>query len=89
MVFAYKAYKDDAKYKIKPTEISWPEEMGSTPFYYNEYVDETIRETDENEYWELMIGAESMRRPLGWILEQLTDQPEVVRASNYFQYPIR
>ncbi|KAJ5569291.1 GTP-binding nuclear protein gsp1/Ran [Penicillium hetheringtonii] len=47
MVFVYKVYEDDTKYKIKPTDISWPEEMGSTTFHYNEYRDTTNWERDE------------------------------------------
>ncbi|KAJ5403294.1 hypothetical protein N7509_003165 [Penicillium cosmopolitanum] len=56
MIFGYKAYEDDAKYKIKPTEISWPEEMGSTPFHYNEYLGEHENwMTDKTEYYEGFI----------------------------------
>ncbi|KAJ5376328.1 hypothetical protein N7509_013214 [Penicillium cosmopolitanum] len=94
IVFAYKAYEDDTKYKIKPTEISWPEEMGSTPFHYNEHRDTTNWETDETHFSAMLLADTSMRRPFGWILEQLTGQPEVGFQVHYpsgpgFWYPPR
>ncbi|CAI7592973.1 unnamed protein product [Penicillium pancosmium] len=87
IVFAYKAYEDDAKYKIKPTEISWPEEMGSTPFHYNEYRDTTNWETDQTHYSAMLLADLSTTRPLGWILEQLTGQPEIGLIAHYSPGP--
>ncbi|KAJ5755387.1 hypothetical protein N7533_004930 [Penicillium manginii] len=58
------------KRAIDPTEISWSDELGDTPFFHATYL-------DPDESSNKVIASQSNRRPIGWILEQLTGRVEV------------
>jgi hypothetical protein len=62
------------KRAIDPTEISWSDELGDTPFFHTTYL-------DLNENSNKVIASQSNRRPIGWILEQLTGRVDVVCLS--------
>lgn len=70
IIYSFKAYKQDNKRDIEPAGISLPDELGDTPFIRNPYLE--------------LPGSrrlESYRcgcRPIGWILEQLTGESNVV-----------
>lgn len=65
VIYSRKAYEKSDKRALDPAEISWSDEMGDTPVFYNSYVDLAEPEVD----WDI--------RPIRWILGQLTGQKVV------------
>ena len=80
IIYSRQAYKKSDKRAIDPTEISWSDEMGDTPVFYNPYLDLAAPETIR---MEAAPGGSCDIRPIGWILEQLTGQ-KVVCCLNLF-----
>jgi len=70
-IFSWKAYEKTDKRAINPTEISWSDDVDDIPFFYTTHL-------DLNEKANRIMADEIDRRPLGWILEQLTDEVNVV-----------
>ncbi|KAJ5240909.1 uncharacterized protein N7469_002500 [Penicillium citrinum] len=69
-IFSWKAYEKTDKRAISPTEISWSDGLYDIPFFYTTHL-------DLNEKANRIIADGIDRRPLGWILEQLTDEVNV------------
>lgn len=72
LIYAWKAYPNDHEYEVDPKTIPWPDEMGDIQFFYNPYLDrtESLKAMMKEDYY--------FRRPIEWILEQVTGQPNVV-----------
>lgn len=39
VIYSFKAYEKSDKHAIDPTEISWPDDMGGMPAFYNSLAD--------------------------------------------------
>jgi hypothetical protein len=78
LIYSCKVYEKGDKRAIDPTEIPWSDELGNTPFFYNQY--QYFYGPDANR----IQADRSETRPLRWILEQLSGHPKVVCGSNLF-----
>jgi hypothetical protein len=75
VICSYKAYEKSDERAIDPAEISWSDELGNTPFFYNISRDINVKPNR-------MLLNEDLMKPIGWILEQLTGETDVVCVLN-------
>ncbi|KAJ5966210.1 hypothetical protein N7481_012924 [Penicillium waksmanii] len=80
VICSYKAYEKSDKRAIDPAEISWSDELGNTPFFYNISRDINVKPNR-------MLSNKDMMKPIGWILEQLTGETDV--DANFGYVPSR
>lgn len=71
VIYSWKAYEKINERAMDPTKIVWSDELSDTPFFYIQYL-------DLNEKSNRITASQNNRRPIGWILEQLTSQVGVV-----------
>jgi hypothetical protein len=76
-MFSWKAYEKTDERAIDPTKISWSDELDDTPFYHTTHVDLNVKSNR-------IFASQSDRRPIGWIIEELTGHPDVVCHLNLF-----
>lgn len=70
-IFSWKAYEESDKWTIDPPELPWPNGFGDIPFFHTTHLD--LKEKANR-----IKSDEDDRRPIGWILEQLTGAVNVV-----------
>ncbi|CAI7635118.1 unnamed protein product [Penicillium pancosmium] len=70
IMFSWKAYEKTDERAIDPTKISWSDELDDTPFYHTTHVDLNVK-------LNRIFASQSDRRPIGWIIEELTGHPDV------------